>query len=113
MISLQNITDEAIQRHTILINDEEIVFTLRFYPTVSIWCFDVEWDGGQRYGAKLSLGVLHLVSKNWPFDFAVTDNVSEGIDPFQRNDFSDGRCTIYMLDREDMVGVRNGAEVPT
>ena len=56
-------------------------------------------------------GSLHMVSQNQPFDFEVLDNSGLGIDPFKLDDFSAGRCSLYVLERDDMVSIRYGAEV--
>jgi hypothetical protein len=62
------------------------------------------------YGLKLSVGVLHMLSQNQPFDFICVDKSGNGIDPFTRTDFSGGRCEIYLLEAADMVQIR-GVEV--
>jgi hypothetical protein len=110
-IQVQNITDEPHQRHVILIDDAEVTVVLRFYPTVQIWCVDVDAAGRTASGFKLSLGVLHMVSQNFPFDFVVQDTSGTGLDPFKLDDFSTGRCALYMLDAADMEAVRD-APVP-
>ena len=110
MRRLQNITAEPIQRHTILFEESEIIFTLRFYPRTQIWMFDAEFGDTVVYGLKLSVGVLHMISQNQPFDFVCVDRSGEGIDPFKRQDFSSRRCEIYMLEAADMEQLR-GVEV--
>lgn len=112
MKQIQNITSEPIQRHTIVFEESGITLTLRFYPRTQIWCFDAEFLDNAVYGIKLSVGALHIVSQNFPFDFAVLDLSNNGIDPFLTSDFIDGRCRLYMLEPDDMVEARNGAEVP-
>jgi hypothetical protein len=112
MIKIQNIGDEAIQRHTIIFQEFEITLTLRFYPKVQMWCFDCEFLDWEVHGLRLAVGVLHMVSENQPFDFYVIDESGNGLDPFQINDFSTGRCSLYMLEEADMVEIRKGAEVP-
>ena len=111
MIRLDNITDETHQRHTIVFEESEIVLVLRFHPTVGMWTFDATYKDSQVLGRKLSVGVLHMVSRNLPFDFIVTANAGTGLDPFRRDDFSTGRCTLNMLEADDMEVVR-GAPVP-
>ena len=109
MRRLQNITEEPIQRHTILFEKSEITFILRFYPRTQIWMFDAEFGDKKVYGLKLSVGVLHMLSQNQPFDFVCVDLSGNGIDPFQRQDFSSGRCEIYMLESSDMERIRGAA----
>lgn len=112
MRRVQNITDEPIQRHTILFDESEVTLTLRFFPKTQHWTFDAEYNGRSVFGIKLSTGVAHMVSQNQPFDFLVTDRSGLGFDPFQRDDFSSDRCRLYILDTADMVSIRDGAEVP-
>jgi len=51
-----------------------------------------------------------MLSQNQPFDFICIDRSGNGIDPFTRQDFSGGRCNIYMLEAADMEQLR-GVEV--
>ncbi len=112
MIKILNISDEPIQRHTIIFEGSEIILTLRFFPRHQFWSMHVEYGDYQVYGVKLSVGVLHITSGNQPFDFTVTDNSNNGIDPFRINDFKDGRCTLLMFDRAEMVTIRRGEVIP-
>ena len=106
MIQVENITDEPHQTHTILFDESEIALTLRFYPTVQMWCFDATYKDSIVSGMKLSVGVLHMRSRNLPFDFAVIDTLGAILDPFRLDDFSTGRCELYMLDADDMALIR-------
>lgn len=106
---IQDITDEAIQKHTILFNEVEIILTLRFLSTISQWIFNVQFGDKSANGIKLSSGVLHIVSRNFPFDFFVVEQ--DGVDPFRVDDFSEGRCILLLLDDDDMVVIRD-AKVP-
>lgn len=103
---IQNIDADAIQRHTILLEGNEIYLTLRFYPRCTMWCMDVEYGEKEAKGIKLSTGVLHLSSKNFPFDFIVQDLSGNGIDPFKKTDFFDERCSIVMLEPTEMEAYR-------
>lgn len=108
MLLIENISNEAYQIHTIIFEENEIELVLRFYPTIQIWCYDVTYKENSVNGIKLTAGVLHMRSRNLPFDFII--ETTEGIDPFRIDDFSEGRCSLYMLTRADMETVRN-AEV--
>lgn len=109
MRRIQNISDDPIQRHTIVFAESEIILTLRYYPTVRIWCFDAEYLDFEVHGLKLSAGVLHMRSRNQPFDFICRDLSGNGIDPFQLNDFTSGRCELYLLEPADMEQIRGDA----
>jgi len=103
---ITNITNEAHQQHIIPLNDSEIIFNLRFYPTIQQWCFDVEWQDHVVTGVKLSVGVLHITNTNLPFDFVITDESLNGLDPFQIGDFESGRCNLYILNPVEMETYR-------
>ena len=106
MREITNITDAPHQRHTIVLEEKEIVLTLRFYPTIEQWCFDVEYDGHIVNGVKLSLGVLHIRNSNFPFDFVVINGSRAGIDPFKLDDFVSERCRLYIVDPAEMEIIR-------
>ena len=110
MKKILNIGSEPIQRHTLIFQETEIILTLRFYPTITQWFFDATYKDFKVFGIKLSLGVLHMRSRNQPFDFVVLDNSGTGLDPFQIDDFAEGRCSLFLADPEDMAAIR-GAEV--
>lgn len=114
MIQLNNITEEPIQLHTIPLDfsDNDLKLTIRFYPTIQAWYVDVEWNKNFVKGVKLSLGVLHILSSNLPFDIVVGDTSGNGIDPFRIDDFVAGRCTIGILNNEEIASIR-GVTVET
>lgn len=108
-IRVLNISSEAYQRHIILLNDKEITLKLRFLPSNAIWIADIETTDFSLYGLKLSVGVLHMKNSNKPFDLIVRDLSNNGLDPFQKDDFSSGRCALYMLSANDMINIRGDA----
>ena len=103
---VQNITNESIQRHVLIYNDIETIIILRFSSQVGAWFIDVNTGDKFAYGVKLAVGVQHIESRNMPCDFTVTDNKTNSIDPFRSDDFSEGRCSLILLDNEDMVEIR-------
>jgi len=76
-----------------------------------MWALSVSWRGQTYNGFMLSLGCLHIRSLNWPFDFIVSTTDASGLSPFRLGDFSEGRCGLYFVTAEEILGVR-GAEVP-
>lgn len=103
-LQIENISDDAIQTHTIIFEEDEINLTLRFYELTEMWCFDAEYKDKSVFGIKLSAGVLHIRSQNFPFDFVV--ETTNGIDPFRVDDFYNQRCSLYLVTREEMLSVR-------
>lgn len=109
MIKIENIGNESIQRHVILFNESEIILTLRYLSMVQIWVFDVEYKGKKRNGFKLSIDTFHMLSSNYPFDFIVTDNSNNGLDPMFISDFITDRCSLFMLEANDIENLRGQA----
>lgn len=103
---IDHLTSDPHQRHTILFAQSQIDLDLRYHPTIEMWAIDLTYKSRAIYGVKLSLGVAHVRSYNWPFDVAVVDSSGSGIDPFSIDDFESGRCVIYMLDAADMELIR-------
>lgn len=109
---VQNITNQSIQRHVLIYNDIETILILRYSSQVGAWFIDVNTGDRFANGIKLAVGVQHIESRNMPCDFTVTDNSGNGLDPFRSDDFSEGRCSLILLDNEDMIGIR-GRRVET
>lgn len=104
-----NITAEHDQRHVLFVGALEITLRLRFMSSVGSWFFSVEYNDQAVHNIRLASGVLHIRSKNWPFDFAVDLTDTSGLDPFREQDFSDGRCVLYLIEPEEMEGIRGQA----
>jgi len=96
MIKLENITSEPFQRHEIISDGGNVVIILKFHDVIGIWTIDVERNGTEVKGVKLSSGVKHIQSSLLGVDFIV---FSQGdIDPYKIDDFSSERCTLLMVD---------------
>jgi len=111
MLQVQNITNEPFQRHSIIYEDYEIILTLRYLHRCSIWVINLEYIGWKVSGIKLSVGVPHISGQNQAFDFFVSDESNNGIDPYKQDDFSSGRNILYILERDDIEDIRS-VELP-
>lgn len=103
---ITNISDETRQRHTILFNNSEIILNIIFLPFVEKWFFNVSYKDFILSGTKMSVGVLHMLSSGQPFDFIILDNSDNGLDPFKRDDFSSGRCSMFLIEPDEMQDIR-------
>lgn len=110
-VRIENITNEAIQSHVVLLEGKEINLELRFLPVAEMWMISVEYQGVKATGFRLANNVLHMQSTNYPFDFIAVDQSERGLDPYRIDDFSEGRVNLYMLQRADMEEIR-GQDVP-
>jgi hypothetical protein len=109
MITFPSLTDNPFQSLVIPIGEAELTLTLRFYPTISVWAMDCHYDGAivrDVDGVKLSVGTLHLMGANLPFDFMVLDTTGAGFDPYAQDDFSSGRRQLIMLEPSEIAALR-------
>lgn len=101
------LSNDPIQSQTVVLDKLDIKITVRFLPMVSMWVLKVDIDGENIIdGVALSCGSVIMQQFNKPLGFIVEDKSTIGIDPFRLEDFSDGRCILYMLERDEMIGVR-------
>ena len=110
MKQVENIGNEGFQSHTIPLPTGDLILKLKFLSLVGFWQMSVEFNGKSINGIKLSVGVLHMRSANFPFDFIVQDTSESGIDPFKSDDFTLGRCILYLLESDEIAEIR-GQEV--
>lgn len=106
MQEILNIDDNAYQKHFLIFEESEIILELRYLSPVQQWFISAEYGDKSIKNAKLSCGSIHMRAVNFPFDFFVIDNYGYGMDPFRLTDFSDGRCTLYLLDADEMQTIR-------
>lgn len=111
MLQIENLSNDPHQQHTLIVADGEIGLELRYLATVQQWHAWVEWKGRRIGGVKLSGGSFHFRAFNLPFDIACQVTDATGLDPFRVDDFSGGRCLLYLVTRAEMAEIR-GADVP-
>lgn len=114
---IENITSEYIQEHTLEFSRGVAVLTLIYEEAVQMWKMNVTYTRNDDtesqnpiYGVKLALSTVHFIHRGWPFDFAVVDTTSKGVDPYRADDFEEGRCELYFITPEEMIEIR-GADV--
>lgn len=103
---IDNLTGDPAQLHSIKFGDKIITLVIRYLPMSEIWVATVTYNDRTISGVKLSLGVLHFRSKNFPFDFVVDDESGLSIDPSFLDDFSSKRCKLYLLESHEMEQIR-------
>ena len=106
MKQIENITGEALQRHTIITDGGDVVLILRYYGITESWFMDLTYKNESINGVRLSLAVQHIDAKSWPFDFIVIDLSGREVGPFQLTDFEDDRCQLYMLEASELEEIR-------
>ena len=105
---IENITDEADQTHTLVTPAGDIRLRLVYHSVTEMWTYDATYKGVEVLGLRLAVDTLHQEGRNLPFDFVVIDNSNTGLDPFRREDFSEGRCSLLRMTADDMGAYRGG-----
>jgi len=106
MIQIENIGNEGFQEHTIPLPNGDILLSLKFLSSVQFWQMSVTYNDKAVNGVKLSCGVMHMRSRNFPFDFIVEDTSAAGLDPYKAEDFTTGRVVMYLIEPAEMAEIR-------
>ena len=95
------------QEFVLIIGDKNLHINL-VHSALGGWFVNLRYEGTEVNSVKLSCGVLHLESNNFPFDFWVSTD-STGIDPYGGDDFV-SRCSLYILDKAEIETLK-GTEI--
>lgn len=104
MQKITSITDDAKQRMTINLENNEgsFEFALYYLPTQYSWYYDFIYNDYESYGNKvvLNINALRYLKKLIPFGIMF---MSIGdVEPFKQDDFSSGRINMYVLNSDDV-----------
>lgn len=99
MIQLVSVNDEPVQTLSVRLADGSLVFlTLYYKPVIQRWVFDVSYANFSAKG--IDLCVHPNILRTWkiiiPFGLSVVS--SDNADPFNLDDFVNGRITLFVLD---------------
>ena len=100
-----NVGNEGFQTLEIPFENNTINMTIKFLQTRSEWVMDLTYLNKTINGVRLSVGAI-LLKNNLPFDFLIEDNSKQGFDPYDAEDFTQNRCTFFLLERVDLVQIR-------
>ena len=99
MLQISNLTDNANQQTTSLLSDNSsVVFSFRFLPVVQRWVMDISYGDFAIKGMNLCIhpNLLRTFRQRIPFGLACV--APDGVDPFDINDFINGRILLFILD---------------
>jgi hypothetical protein len=102
MIPLSNLTADAHQQTTVLLEDKtSVVVSLDFLPAVQQWNVSVEAAPFIARNITLAVHPNLLRSFRRTQNFGLACVAPDGVDPFDINDFQTGRVKLYVLDNTD------------
>lgn len=88
-------------------NGEQIRLTLRYSAVAKKWFIDLFHKGFSLYNYRIvkSLNTIWTYSQVLGFGFLLS--VNDGYEPFLINDFSGGRCVLYLLSKSECGEMEN------
>ena len=105
MIPLSNLTADAHQQTTVLLEDKtSVVITLDFLPAVQRWCVSVTSGvfSAKNIGVPVHPNILR--SFRGTQKFGISCVALDDVDPFDISDFETGRVQLFVLDNTDSLG---------
>ena len=111
MTLVNNLNNNAKQKTQIALADGSlVVLTLNYRPAVQRWFVDVAYKstfGLNGIGLSIHPNIIRSFRMVVPFGIAIT--AVDGVDPFDVNDFANGRVQLFILDntstKTDVVDV--------
>ncbi len=107
MNKITSLTDSARQSFQIPFEGDTISFKLYYYITQKSWFFDFTFNNYTSKGNRVVLtpNALRHLKNIIPFGVAF---LADGyVEPFDINDFGNGRVEMYILDKEDVQEIES------
>lgn len=99
MRQITNLTDSALQRTTVLLEDNSsVVLDFRFLPVVQRWVVDVTYGAFAVKGMGVCVHPNLLRTFRRRIPFGLMCSTPDGVDPFKIDDFSLDRASVFVLD---------------
>lgn len=107
MVAIDNLSNDAFQTTSVVLSDgTKVILNLSYLPAIQRWTVDIIY-GESFIVHGINLTIHPNILRNWrnllPFGLACT--TIDGADPFNVEDFSSHRATLYMLASEDVVQI--------
>ena len=106
MNQIDNITDQPHQTLNVTLDDGSVLsLTLDFLVSVQRWVMSFTYGTFTRSGIMLCLhpNIIRIWADRLKFGLGI--DADDGVDPFQQNDFSSGRVSLYLLSSDDITTV--------
>ena len=106
MNQIDTISNEANQLIRFILDDgSTVVMNLVYRPASQRWTMDVGHDTFQANG--INLGVHPNFMRPWRnvIPFGIACLATDGVDPIYIDDFSNGRCSLFILDASDVAAI--------
>ena len=107
---ITSITSSPNQFHELVLDDNKSAkFTLRYYPRMFSWFFDIEYEDVVINNVKVVLhpNILRQFKSKLPFGLSVYVENGSPVEPFQITDFQTGRVYLAILNSDEVQQVES------
>lgn len=105
---INKITSDPMQKMILTgISGIQITMTLRFMPRIQRWIMGLSYGEVSIQGIPVvcSVNMLRQHKNNIPFGIACIR--TDGLDPYQVDDFSEKAANLYLLDEADVEQIES------
>jgi hypothetical protein len=105
MIQVDNLSDDALQRTSVRLEDGSVaVLNLNYLYSLQRWIMDVTYGDFIVRGIGLGVHLNLLRQFKNKINFGVACSAVGAIDPFDIDDFSNGRAALFVLNETEAAG---------
>lgn len=106
MLYINKITNDAFQQLVLTgIPTIRINMNLRYLPRMQLWNMDVGYNDQQVNGIIITSMPNLLQAFQNVFPFGISCLTTNGLDPYNINDFADQVANLYLLDAADVAAL--------
>lgn len=93
----------------VVYNNSTAKFTLRYYPRMMSWYFDIEYEDVIINCVKVVLhpNILRQFKNKLPFGLMVYTDNNSAVEPFQITDFQTGRVKLAILNSDEVEQIES------
>lgn len=109
MVIIDTISDDASQKISVVLDDGTVVvINFNYRPSIQRWTMDVARTDSSVFTAKGLMICIHPnLLREWKnvIPFGIACNSTDGVDPIDVSDFSNQRCSLYVLNASDVESI--------
>ena len=103
MTRIEGLTNEASQLHHVLLEDKSTAdITLTYLPAIQRWQLDINHSNLVMNCQLVTVNPNMIRQWRHIAGFGIACIAEDGVDPFQIDDFLNGRVLLYILEATDI-----------
>lgn len=109
---IQNISNDPKQKHIISLEDgRQLTIELAYRPTQIGWFLDLEIEGWELRGIRITNSLNLLFQWHNIIDFGILCEVDNNQEPLSIQDFLVGRARLGVLDQSEVNDIISAASI--